>query len=221
MAATTVLTTSQWNALLDKVNNATQNCGGGGLQHVTDPHLWSLSDITAVQNALKAGCSTATFTTPAGPPYLWQQKIIDEINAALSVACCNGGGSGSSGGSSGGGASNVVWYTYYCECYGSILACPQSNCCNECIPYNLPGSTGGGKWLVLPGSRKEWPVRNFPNAEALARANAAFWNASAYCNLGDENGYCTGQTVTFSPTKVSSYTVPGNPLADLSPCVCS
>jgi len=97
--AATVLTTAQWNALLDKVNTATQNCGGGNLQHVTDPHLWSLQDITAVQNVLKAGCSTATFTTPAGPPYIWMQKIIDEINAALSVACCNGptGPSGASG----------------------------------------------------------------------------------------------------------------------------
>lgn len=87
---TTVLTTVEWNALIDKVNNATKNCGGGGIQHVTDPHLWSLQDITTIQGALKSGCNTAKFTTPVGPPYLWKQKIIDEIETAIAVGCCNG-----------------------------------------------------------------------------------------------------------------------------------
>ena len=87
--ATTVLTSAQWNAIIDQVNSATASCGGGKLQHVTDPHLWSYTDVMAVQSALKAACSTNTFTTPVGPPYLWLQKIIDEINTARVKGCCN------------------------------------------------------------------------------------------------------------------------------------
>jgi len=87
--ATTVLTSAQWNAIIDQVNSATASCGGGKLQHVTDLHLWSYTDVMAVQSALKAACSTNTFTTPVGPPYLWLQKIIDEINTARVKGCCN------------------------------------------------------------------------------------------------------------------------------------
>jgi len=89
MAATTVLTLAEWNLLIDRVNTAMAGCGGSSIPHVTALHLWSKTDITTLQNALKAGCSTNTFTTPVGPPYLWKQKIIDEINAAVAVGCCN------------------------------------------------------------------------------------------------------------------------------------
>ena len=87
MAATTVLTLDQWNALLDAINNALTNCPQTTLQHVTDPHIWTVKDITDAQNVLTAACSTNTFTTPAGP-YLWEQKIIDELNAAIANGCC-------------------------------------------------------------------------------------------------------------------------------------
>ncbi len=88
-AVTTVLKTTDWNTILDNVNTAIAGCGGTALPHVTDPHLWSYTDIINVQNALKAACSTNTFTTPVGPPYLWLQKIIDEINTARVKGCCN------------------------------------------------------------------------------------------------------------------------------------
>ena len=217
MTAGNVEKISDWNKLLDKVNAATQNCGGGSLQHVKDPYLWSASDIKAVQNVLKAGCSTATFTTPDGPPSLWKQKILDEIDAALQIACCNGGGSGPTGPT---GPSPVVWYVYLCDCNGSVLLCPNGGCCNECLPWNIPGITGGGNWWVVAGSIKQWAVRQYPNAEALARAYAAFYNASAYCQLGDENGYCTGETAHYNPWHVDTYSTPGLPIAEGAPCVC-
>jgi hypothetical protein len=122
---TTVLTTVQWNALIDKVNTATQKCGGGSLKHVTDPYLWSLTDIQAVQKALKAGCSTAKFTGPSGPPYIWMQTIIDEINKAISVACCSGGG-GNSGSSGSSGPTEAGQYAYFLGC--SNLGNPTAPC---------------------------------------------------------------------------------------------
>ncbi len=84
---TTVLTSAMWNAILDKVNGMI--CSGSNFKHVVDPHVWSLKDVQAVQNVLTGTCSTNKFTTPVGPPYLWKQKIIDEINAAVAAGCCN------------------------------------------------------------------------------------------------------------------------------------
>ena len=42
-----------------------------------------------VQAACTSGPTSGTWTTPAGPPYLWMQKIIDEINQAIANGCCN------------------------------------------------------------------------------------------------------------------------------------
>ncbi len=80
----TVLTLAQWNALITQMNKTGCPKNPGVL--LTDPHLWSTTDITNFQLNLKTQCALNTFTTPAGP--LWQQKIIDEINAALKMGCC-------------------------------------------------------------------------------------------------------------------------------------
>jgi len=195
---TTVLTTAQWNALLDKVNNATKSCGGGGLAHVTDPHLWSLQDITAVQNALKAGCSTATFTTPAGPPYIWMQKIIDEINTALSVACCNG-STGPTGPTGATGSGAVFWYVILCDCNGALHADGDYTWCGG-------GCIGS---FVFVGSIVGWSTTQYPNAQALATA----WAASA-----NANETYLGQQIY--PFQVHSVPAGTSPVAS-GPCTCS
>ncbi len=142
---TTVLTTVEWNALIDKVNNATKNCGGGGIQHVTDPHLWSLQDITTIQGVLKSGCNTAKFTTPVGPPYVWMQTIIDEINKALSAACCNGGSgpSGPSGptGPTGPTGSSDYYWLFYCHPVGTP-AFTSPTCDNSSFVADVVTSDG-------------------------------------------------------------------------------
>ena len=220
MTAGNVEKISDWNKLLDKVNAATQSCGGGDLPHVKDPYLWSAKDIKAVQNALKAGCSTATFTMPDGPPSLWKQKILDEIDAALKAACCDSGPTGPTGPT---GPSPIVWYVYLCDCFGGYLLHPHDSCCNACVPYNMPGLPDqGGYWRVVGGQTKEWRVSQYPNAEALARAYAAAGNSTAFCELGDENGFCPCETRYFTLWHVGTYTLPdGHPPADFSICQCS
>ncbi len=157
---TTVLTTVEWNALIDKVNNATKNCGGGGIQHVTDPHLWSLQDITTIQGVLKSGCNTAKFTTPVGPPYVWMQTIIDEINKALSAACCNG-GSGPSGPS---GPTN--------PCVGQVWSYRATPTCTSDPPgYCGPSSFSGATLYTSEGAAAA-------AASAAEAAATAYWKST-------------------------------------------
>jgi len=85
MAATSVETLDAWNTVLTNIGNLT--CGT--LPQVTDPHLWSLTDIQAVQNICTSGPDSGSYTTPVGPPYLWKQAIIDEINQAIAKGCCS------------------------------------------------------------------------------------------------------------------------------------
>ncbi len=80
----TVLTLAQWNQILTNVTKS----GCGTPPQVTPPHLWSVTDIKNVQNICTSGPNSGTYTTPAGPPYLWKQTIIDEINQALAKGCC-------------------------------------------------------------------------------------------------------------------------------------
>ena len=84
---------SQWNLLIQDVNNILQNPPAGTncqpittLQTVSDPHKWSTTDVTQVRNALKATCSSIAFTAPL---VMWKTGIIDEIESQLSQAWCN------------------------------------------------------------------------------------------------------------------------------------
>lgn len=79
---------SDWNDLIDRINKALVNCPQTTLTPVTNPHRWSVADITNAQAVLKAACPTNTFTTPEGPNYLWKQNIIDELNTAIALGCC-------------------------------------------------------------------------------------------------------------------------------------
>jgi hypothetical protein len=82
---TTVLTLAQWNQILTNINNSSASCGNTPLPAVTAPHRWSTTDILNAQVACANG---GPYTTPVGPPYLWQQKIIDELNAGIAKGCC-------------------------------------------------------------------------------------------------------------------------------------
>jgi hypothetical protein len=80
-----VWTRAKWNDIIQRVNNLGSGCTSvSPLSPVGPNHIWTRSDIQAVQNALKAICSTATFG--AIPP-LWKQSTIDEINNAITRSC--------------------------------------------------------------------------------------------------------------------------------------
>ena len=199
---TTVLTTVQWNALIDKVNNATQSCGGGGIAHVTDPHLWSLQDIKAVQNALKAGCSTATFTTPVGPPYIWMQTIIDEINKALSAACCNGGGGTGPSGATG--PTVFLYIVYLCDCYPASVYADDPDFCHACVSQHWQYTYMGQFWQ----SNKSYPP--YGSALAAATATVAGLNASSLWNGSITHQY---RIITVGPGQTAP------PLGQSCPCI--
>ena len=82
-------TVAFWNTLIDAVNTALAPCSQTTLPHVSAGHIWTVSDIKAVHNALKAGCPANGFTTPDASN-IWKQAIIDEIVNALPIACCGG-----------------------------------------------------------------------------------------------------------------------------------
>ena len=91
---------SDWNDLIDRINDALTNPASGctavdPLNHVTAPHKWAkAADIVAAQNAIKQICNTITF---ADVPDLWKQSIIDEFNTAISTGWCNCGACSSCG----------------------------------------------------------------------------------------------------------------------------
>lgn len=82
---------SDWNNLLDAVNNVLQNPPDGcdpldPIPHVESPHRWSKADIQEVHDKLMATCSAISFSDI---PELWEQSVIDEINEALGEAWCD------------------------------------------------------------------------------------------------------------------------------------
>jgi hypothetical protein len=81
-------TIEDWNGVLDSINSRLSECDSGTtpLPHVSAPHHWSTSDISAAQNALSAKCDGLSF----GPiPRLWKRSIIDELTAAVgNCSCC-------------------------------------------------------------------------------------------------------------------------------------
>ena len=87
-----VWTRKEWNDSIMRVNAiitnppANTDCMAGTAIEPVDPsHIWTKNDIQAVQGALKGICSSISFSAV---PDLWNQSIIDEINAALSTAWC-------------------------------------------------------------------------------------------------------------------------------------
>lgn len=84
---------SDWNDLLDSVNNVLQNPPEDGdcepidpIPHVGLKHRWSKDDIREVQDKLRQTCEDITFDEI---PELWKQSIIDDINEALGEAWCD------------------------------------------------------------------------------------------------------------------------------------
>lgn len=87
-----VLTLDNWNSIIQQVNALAGSPPAGcnavaPLQQVTDPHLWSKTDIQQVQQTLQNICSSDTFDSPI--PDLWKQKTIDDILAAIQNGWCN------------------------------------------------------------------------------------------------------------------------------------
>ena len=74
---------SDWNDLIDRINKALVNCPQTTLTPVTNPHRWSVADITNAQAVLKAACPTNTFTTPEG----WKPSGNGNMLVSTIVAC--------------------------------------------------------------------------------------------------------------------------------------
>lgn len=80
-----------WNNLIQAVNEILQNPEGTcepvePLAEVSDPHLWSEDDITAVRERLMETCPEISFSEPLE---LWRQSAIDEIEAEMQKAWCD------------------------------------------------------------------------------------------------------------------------------------
>lgn len=82
---------SDWNAIIQQVNDILQNPPDGcdplpPIDEVGPNHIWTFGDIEEVQEALIATCATIEFEET---PELWKQSIIDEINDAIGEAWCD------------------------------------------------------------------------------------------------------------------------------------
>lgn len=84
---------SNWNELIDRVNDVLQNPPTGTdcepidpVEHVGSSHIWTKRDIQGVEDAIAQTCPDISFDAI---PELWQQSIIDDINAALDQAWCD------------------------------------------------------------------------------------------------------------------------------------
>ena len=82
-----------WNGLIRAVNNILQNpptktdCDPiASIDEVSDPHLWSVSDIEGVRNKLIQTCPDISFSEPME---LWTPGMIDEIASALGQTWCD------------------------------------------------------------------------------------------------------------------------------------
>lgn len=83
-----------WNRLLRDVNIKLQNPPEGDesckpidpIDEVTDPHIWSVDDVSPVQDKLIETCPDISFSEPLE---IWKPEIIDEIGSALEKVWCD------------------------------------------------------------------------------------------------------------------------------------
>ncbi len=83
-----------WNSLIRAVNDKLQNPPGGdgtcqpidSIEEVTDPHIWSVSDVEEVRNKLIETCPDIIFSEPLE---IRKPGIIDEIETALDETWCD------------------------------------------------------------------------------------------------------------------------------------
>jgi len=83
-----------WNSLIQDVNEILQGPPVGAsncppidpIDEVTDPHLWSVNDVTEMRDKLKETCPDISFLEEL---VLWKQAIIDEINDQMDDAWCD------------------------------------------------------------------------------------------------------------------------------------
>ncbi len=86
-------TITDWNDLVDEVNEVLQNppvntmcLPKDPLPYVEDPHLWSHTDILTMQQAIQTTCTAISFDAI---PKVWSQTRIDEIRASLDEMWCD------------------------------------------------------------------------------------------------------------------------------------
>ncbi len=86
-------TIDQWNLLIRDVNEILENPPENTtcepvepLEEVEDPHIWAVTDIEEVREALEETCPEITFTTEL---VKWKAEIIDEIETEMAKAWCD------------------------------------------------------------------------------------------------------------------------------------
>ncbi len=84
---------SDWNTLVDDVNEVIENapvntfCNPiAPLSNVTDPHLWSKSDVNLMIVALQQICGGISWDVPVD---IWRQDAIDKFREILDEGWCN------------------------------------------------------------------------------------------------------------------------------------
>ena len=95
-----------WNDIIDKVNELSTHPPEGTtctpyytIDHVEKDHVWTYDDVNAVAillsliNHSESGCPDMMPTVlvppdPNKPVFVWKQKWIDEINAAIAQGWC-------------------------------------------------------------------------------------------------------------------------------------
>lgn len=88
------LSISNWNELIGDVNDILQGPPEGAsncppvdpIDEVTDPHLWSVEDVTDMRDKLKETCPDISFSEEL---VLWKKEIIDEIEDQMDNAWCD------------------------------------------------------------------------------------------------------------------------------------
>jgi hypothetical protein len=77
-----------WNALIQTINDAAENCNVDPLELLEDPAIWKRSDVQGAIDKLLEMCPEEFNFSPV--PELWKQSTIDELVAALESLpeCC-------------------------------------------------------------------------------------------------------------------------------------
>jgi len=83
-------TLDQWNDLLTDINDLCTDPDSGceplePIELVTDPHVWSVDDITVARDKLVDICGENTFDTELD---LWSEGMIDELETAIERGWC-------------------------------------------------------------------------------------------------------------------------------------
>jgi len=82
-----VWTRAKWNDIIRQVNDRIEQCQAGDpLPEVSEGHIWSVDDITAVRDKLAEICDN-DFEFSA-ELLKWKQDIIDELNDAIDACDC-------------------------------------------------------------------------------------------------------------------------------------